>query len=133
MAANDFLGSAARRIIRHVLRDWKPGESTGKLQFRVRQLLQGLLDERLNSPEIQEFIDGLRIEAAHQRERWKDSDTSKENADFFWLLGWLGGKAVHDPHEPGDKRSTKERRLHRIIAVAAAAYNWHQAVLAKEA
>lgn len=92
----------------------------------IHEAIQDRERELLNTPEIEDFIKALRIEAAHQKERWKATDPEKMDAEFYWLLGWLGGKAIHDPHEPDDTRTPRERKLHRIIALAAAAYNWHE-------
>lgn len=80
----------------------------------------------LNTPETRDFTDAVIIEAAHQRERWgNDHDAGKTDADWFWLIGYLAGKALHNP--PNGMEPT-EARLHRIITVAAAAANWHAAV-----
>jgi hypothetical protein len=75
-----------------------------------------------------DFLEAVKIEAQHQRERWKETDPIKDDADWYWLIGWLGGKALTDPHDADDKRTAKERKLHRIITAAAAAYNWHSSV-----
>lgn len=82
------------------------------------------LEAKLNTPEILDFVEAVRLEAAHQRQRWaSDHDAGKTDADWFWLIGFLAGKALHNPGgEP-------EKRLHRIVTVAAAAANWHAACL----
>ena len=50
------------------------------------------------------------VEAAHQRMRWpSEKDAGKTDADWFWLIGYLAGKALHKP----------EKRLHHIITAAA--------------
>jgi hypothetical protein len=82
----------------------------------------------LDAPEIHDFVKAVVIEAAHQRSRWgTDHDEGKTDADWLWLLGWLAGKAVHNP--PSGSRDPDELQLHRIITVAAAACNWHAAKL----
>ena len=82
---------------------------------------QGLL----NAPEIIDFIKAVQLEAAHQRSRWgSDHDAGKTDADWFWLLGYLGGKALR-------ANDGIEKQLHRIIAISAAACNWHAAKLGK--
>lgn len=83
--------------------------------------------ERLDTPEMLDFLRAVKVEAQHQRDRWKKTDPMKSDADWYWLIGYLGGKALMDPHEPEDERTSLDRRLHRIITVAAAAYNWHEA------
>jgi hypothetical protein len=67
-------------------------------------------------------------EALHQREKWEhDGDTGKADADWFWLIGYLAGKALHNPAK--EDMPPVEARLHRIITVAAAAANWHAATM----
>lgn len=71
---------------------------------------------KLNTPEILDFAKAVNLEAAHQRERWGiEHDTEKTDADWFWLVGYLCGKALHLP----------EKRLHHLITAAAALANWH--------
>lgn len=80
----------------------------------------------INEPEIVSFRDAVQLEAAHQRERWSaGGDAGKSDADWFWLIGHLGGKALHNPGGDAGKK------LHRIVTVAAAACNWHAAILGK--
>ena len=63
------------------------------------------------------------MEAAFQREKWgADGDTGKAEADWFWLIGYLAGKVIR----PG---ASFEKKLHRIVTIAAAARNWHAAML----
>lgn len=74
----------------------------------------------LNTPEVADFIAAVEREALHQRDRWgADHDAGKTDADWFWLIGYLAGKAVHKT----------EKRLHHIITTAAACLNWHAAAL----
>lgn len=76
------------------------------------------LEALINNPHTAEFLEAVRLEAAHQRERWAaDHDAGKEDADWYWLIGHLAGKAIHKP----------EKRLHHIITTAAACLNWHMA------
>lgn len=88
--------------------------------WRARALAAEAL---LNAPEIVDFAKAVQLEAAHQRARWgSDHDAGKTDADWFWLLGYLGGKALRAD-------DGIEKQLHRIITVAAAACNWHAAKL----
>lgn len=50
----------------------------------------------------------------------------RQGADWFWLLGYLGGKALH-AHGAGNA----EKAEHHIITTAAACANWHRAVFGK--
>lgn len=70
----------------------------------------------LSTPEIHDFIVAVEREALHQRDRWgSDHDAGKTDADWFWLIGYVAGKALHKP----------EKRLHHIITTAAVCLNWH--------
>lgn len=91
------------------------------------------LKKLLGTPEIVDFVEAVKREAAYQREHWGPEHDKEKTDDFwFWTLGWLAGKAVTDPHESDDKRTSVERKLHRIITAAALAANWHAAVMEKE-
>jgi hypothetical protein len=76
---------------------------------------------RINTPEISDFLTAVHNEALHQRERWgAQGDAGKTDADWFWLVGYLAGKAIR----PG---AGIEKQLHHIITTAAACLNWHGA------
>lgn len=76
------------------------------------------LESLINTPHTAEFLEAVKLEAVHQRERWAaDHDAGKTDADWFWLVGYLTGKALHKP----------EKQLHHIITTAAALLNWHAA------
>lgn len=78
----------------------------------------------INSPELHDFAKGVSLEATHQRERWgSDHDAGKEPQDWFWLVGYLGGKALR-AHLDGNT----EKALHHTISTAAALCNWHGAI-----
>lgn len=82
--------------------------------------LQGLL----NTPELHDFARGVTLEAAHQRQRWAaNHDAGKEHADWFWLTGYLAGKAFAAALS-GDLEKAK----HHCISTAAALANWHAAL-----
>lgn len=78
----------------------------------------------INSPELEHFLRGTHIEAIHQVERWGEaSDRAKRPADWFWLVGYLAGKALHASTE-----GNRDKALHHCISTAAALYNWHCAI-----
>lgn len=81
--------------------------------------------ERLiNSPELENFLRGVHVEAVHQVERWGVADDrAKRPADWFWLVGYLAGKALHAAIA-GDF----DKARHHCISTAAALYNWHCAI-----
>lgn len=74
--------------------------------------------DALSAPEVSDFLAAVENEALHQRDRWAASgDAGKTDADWFWLVGYLSGKAINKP----------EKQLHHIITTAAACLNWHGA------
>lgn len=76
----------------------------------------------INTPQTDDFMEAVRLEAAHQQERWGTShDAGKSPADWFWLLGYLSGKAV-TAFNTGDH----QKGMHHIISSAAALLNWHR-------
>lgn len=82
------------------------------------------LRAKLNTPITDNFLEGVKLEAVHQVERWgAKHDTGKEPEDWFWLLGYLGGKALS-----AAKAGDKEKALHHTISSAAALANWHAAL-----
>jgi len=75
----------------------------------------------LNHPEVMDFLDGTRLEVAHQIQRWGTvHDRAKEPQDWFWLVGYLAGKALR-AHGDGDVN----KALHHTISSAAVLANWH--------
>jgi hypothetical protein len=79
---------------------------------------------KINTPEIDNFLEGVRLEAVHQVERWGDAADRKKSAEnWFWLVGYLAGKALRAAIS-GDQ----EKALHHCISSAAALYNWHSAI-----
>lgn len=82
------------------------------------------LNQIINTPHADEFWKAASIEAEHQRQRWGAAgDAGKTPADWFWLVGYLAGKALH-AHAAGNN----EKAEHHIITTAAACANWHRAV-----
>jgi len=79
---------------------------------------------KLNTPELHDFAAGVVLEAAHQRERWgAEHDVGKAPADWFWLLGYLGGKVLK-----ALEAKDLDKALHHTISSAAALANWHAAI-----
>ncbi len=83
--------------------DWKPEDDT---------------------PEVNDFMRGTTLEAAHQRKRWGSKhDAGKTSWDWFWLVGYLAQKAATSANA-GDFNKAK----HHTISTAAALANWHAAL-----
>lgn len=79
----------------------------------------------INTPELIDFMKAVPIEAAHQQEKWGNKhDGGKTPQDWFWLIGYLAGKALHKCSS-GDT----DKALHHTITTAAACFNWHAAML----
>jgi len=97
-------------------------DAGGDLQDEIERLTA-----IINTPHTDDFWKAVSIEAEHQRQRWpSEQDAGKTPADWFWLVGYLGGKALH-AHASGNV----EKAEHHIITTAAACANWHLAVFGK--
>lgn len=78
----------------------------------------------LNTPEIEDFDKAVPLEAAHQIQRWSaPHDAGKNPEDWFWLIGYLAGKALS-----AIKAGNDEKAKHHCISTAAALRNWHAAI-----
>lgn len=76
-------------------------------------------------PETKDWLQGVMLEAAHQRTRWGvDHDAGKTPLDWFWLIGYLAQKAA-----TADMHGNTEKALHHTISTAAALANWHLAII----
>lgn len=77
-----------------------------------------------DTPHTTDFLAAVKLEALHQRERWgADHDVGKTDADWFWLVGYLAGKAL-----TAAGVGNFEKALHHTISTAAALMNWHAAL-----
>lgn len=76
----------------------------------------------INNPETQDFLKGVRLESAHQIERWgNDRDRGKDLFDWVFLIGHLATRAAAY-YESGDH----EKGRHHCITTAAVCNNWHR-------
>lgn len=76
----------------------------------------------INTPLISHFLQAVKLEAAHQVERWKDSvDRESESFNWVFLVGHLATRAAAY-HEA----ENKEKALHHTITTAAVCLNWHK-------
>lgn len=88
------------------------------------ELRNAIRNDVVNTPETADFMAGVPLEAAHQRDRWGvDHDAGKAPLDWFWLIGYLAQKAA-DAAMRGDS----EKARHHTISTAAALGNWHAAL-----
>lgn len=74
----------------------------------------------LDTPAQDDFLLASATEAKYQRTRWTEADASKTDSDWFWLVGYLVSKAMHD---------VRGKRVHHLTAAAAALANWHAAAV----
>lgn len=79
----------------------------------------------IDHPETGDFLRGSLVEAAYQRQQWKDTDPAKTDADWFWTLSYIAGKVLW-PDLPLDKK------LHRVEAAAGMLANWHAALAGEQ-
>ncbi len=76
----------------------------------------------INSPEIKDFIKGVKVEAAYQIDHHgPEHDSLKTAFDWFWVLGYLSQKAAD-----AALRSDIEKAQHHCISSAALLANWHR-------
>lgn len=92
----------------------------------VRAERDGALDEvdrlrhLINTPRTDEFFAAVRIESAHQIERWGvEHDAGKRTEDWITLFTYLLGKAAK-AYWSGDEEKLK----HHVITSGAVALNW---------
>lgn len=75
----------------------------------------------INTPHIEDFLESVRLEAAHQAENRDLDDHHKTAWDWFWTCGYLCQKAAHAALV-GDW----DKALHHTISTAALMANWHK-------
>lgn len=74
----------------------------------------------LSRPYVGAWLDEVLLEAAHQRERWGvEHDGGKDPADWFWLVGYLAGKALRASID-GDV----DKARHHTVSTAAVLAQW---------
>jgi hypothetical protein len=76
----------------------------------------------LDTPDQENFLAAAVAEAKYQRLTWHKTDEEKTDSDWFWLIGYLTSKAMHD---------VRGKRVHHLTAAAAAMANWHAAAIAR--
>ena len=82
----------------------------------------------VNTPELNDFAQGVVMEAIHQNNRWgPDHDREKTPLEWFWVLGHLANKATFYLLA-GDYSKAK----HHLISTAALCNNWHAKILEME-
>ena len=78
----------------------------------------------LNTPSIEDFLESVRLEAAHQVERWgPEQDAQKTTDDWIRLIDMLLQK-LWDARAAGNR----DKALHHTISTSAVLYHWHKAI-----
>jgi hypothetical protein len=74
----------------------------------------------INTPHTHDFIEAVRLEMPHQRERWgTEHDAGKDDTDWAFLVGFLLGKAAQ-----ARKSNNIEKAKHHAITAGAACGNY---------
>jgi len=105
---------------------WKREPKVEEIQKQLTQVRRerDRAESLMNNPEINNFIEGVKSEAAHQVKRWgKNHDGLKTPEDWLWLIAYLSTKASQ-----ASRYGDKEKYLHHILTCAAACFNWHKNV-----
>jgi hypothetical protein len=88
---------------------------------RLQKLCDALIT-RISNPEINNFMEGVAIEAAHQVERWgEEHDADKTFEQWTALLVRLLGKFVD-----ANWNRDRDKALHHLITIAAVCSNAHR-------
>ena len=97
-----------------------------KMEAREKVLREEVerLRALINAPETEDWFAGVRVESAHQQERWgSQHDAGKKPLDWFWLIGYLAQKAAASAMV-----GEVDKAKHHTISTAAAMLNWHRAL-----
>jgi hypothetical protein len=93
--------------------DGRREEKFGKITNNIPQI---------NTPHTTDWIQGVKLEAFHQVERYGVMhNAGKSPFDWFWLIGYLAQKAAAS-EVAGDINKAK----HHTISTGAALLNWHR-------
>lgn len=83
------------------------------------------LNKLIDTPHTDDWLDAVILEAAHQRKRWgTEHDAGKAPSDWFWLIGYLAGKAL-----AAFIKGDTEKGKHHIISTSAVLLNWHRYIV----
>lgn len=98
---------------------WSAAAST---ELRLVREEVARLNAIIHTPHTSDFLQAVSIEAEYQVQRWGTADREgKEPHDWFWLLGYLAGKAL-----TAFLKGDQAKGLHHIVSSGAALMNWHR-------
>lgn len=102
---------------------WARSPVTASPQVGGRFATEGVAVDA-DVPIVDDFFTGTRVEMDHQIRRWgRTHDKAKTAEDWFWLLGFLAGKAL-----AAVRAQDREKALHHCISSAAVLGHWHEAI-----
>lgn len=91
-------------------RGWRAAQAAQAEELKRLQEIERKYNA-INTPEIAHFLSAVENEALHQRERWgSEYDGGKTDADWFWLVGYLAGKALSASKGPELARYRHRKR-----------------------
>jgi hypothetical protein len=106
-----------RKIVYTNMSDSLSNECCRRLQIELERL-----DGLINTPQTDDFMSAVPLEAAHQIERWgTEHDEGKGPLDWFWLIGYLSQKSV-----AAELSGDIEKAKHHTISTAAVMLNWYR-------
>lgn len=95
----------------------RPSDRIADLEAEIARL-----NALINAPIVDTFLEGVRLEAAHQQERWGiDHDEGKSHEEWMWLVAYLCTKATQ-----AARYGDAEKHKHHIVTAGAALLNWHR-------
>lgn len=108
----------------YVIRRWFNKKNTKTIFTDEATVRLQYLEKLISNPEIENFIEGLRIESAHQTDKWgQREEESKWPQDYALVLDKLKGKqalAIWD--------YDKEKYKHHLITMSAVCHNIHRQI-----
>lgn len=118
--------SAKNRIEKEA--DWRTTNGHGGVDALSREyFIAGAEyehDALVNNPEIEDFVKGVQLEAAHQLERWGiENEEANPPHHFVLVMAKLLGKLSTDIFD-----RDHEKFKHHCIAIAAEMHNIHRQV-----
>jgi ABC-type branched-subunit amino acid transport system substrate-binding protein len=100
-----------------------PGRLRRMLEDAQREIAR--LEGLINVPHTDEFLQAVRLEAAHQINRWGvEHDRGKDPPAWYWLVGYLAGKALAAALAGARDQELHLTALHHTISTAAVLLNW---------
>lgn len=97
-------------------------QAADELQVKTARVME--LEALINNPELDDFLNGLKLESAHQTERWGRNDEEKKFPhEYANVVSYLVGKLIKAIWD-----RDKDKFKHHCISIAAALFNCHRQV-----